>query len=44
MIDEDTILTEEDYKALQECEKEEAEGKLIPLEQAKKKLGLLPKK
>ena len=40
MIDIDTILTEEDYKALQDYRKEKAEGKLTSHEQIKKELGL----
>ena len=38
MIDEDTILIEEDYQALRECEKEEAEDRLIPLDEVKKEM------
>ena len=40
MIDADSILTEDDFIALQECRKEKKEGKLISHEKLKKELGL----
>ncbi len=40
MVDIDSILTEEDYKALQDYRKEKAEGKLVSHEALKKELGL----
>mgnify|MGYP001561265458 CR=1 FL=1 len=40
MIDVDTILTEEDFKVLQDYKKEKAEGNLISSEELKKEVGL----
>jgi len=40
MIDPDTIMTEDDYKALEEYKKEKKEGKLTSHEDLKKELGL----
>ncbi len=41
MLDPDRILTEEEKKLLEESYIHEKEGKLIPLEEVKKELGLL---
>jgi len=40
MVDSDSILTEEDYKALQAYREEKKAGKLISHEQLKKELGI----
>ena len=40
MVDIDRILTEDDYKALQEYNIEKSEGKLISHEELKKEFGL----
>ncbi len=40
MVDVDSIMTEEDYKALLDYRNEKSTGKLISHEQLKKKLGL----
>lgn len=40
MVDSDTILTEEDYKALQDYRTEKKAGKLTSHVQLKKELGL----
>jgi hypothetical protein len=40
MVDIDSILTEDDYKALQEYNIEKSEGKLTSHEELKKELGL----
>ena len=40
MVDIDSIITEEDYEALQNYRKEKLEGKLISHEELKKELGL----
>ena len=40
MVDIDSILTEDDFIALQEYRKEKKEGKLISHEKLKKELGL----
>ena len=40
MVDVDSIMTEDDYKALLEFRKEKAKGKLISHEKLKKELGL----
>ena len=40
MVDIDSIMTEDDYKALQEYRKEKAEGRLTSHEELKKELGL----
>lgn len=41
MLDPDRILTKEEKKLLEESYRHEKEGKLIPLEEVKKELGLL---
>ena len=41
MIDPDTILTEEEKRLLKESYIHQKEGKLIPLEEVKRELGLL---
>lgn len=40
MVDVDSVMTEEDYMALQEYRKEKKEGKLISHEDLKRELGL----
>ena len=40
MVDVDTILTEDDFKALQDYKKEKSEGKLTSHDDLKKELGL----
>lgn len=40
MVDEDTVLTDDDRKALREYEKEEAAGELVPLGAVKQELGI----
>ena len=40
IIDEDSIMTEEDYAALLGYRKDKAEGKLISHEEMKKQLGI----
>ena len=40
MVDIDSIITEDDYKALQEYKMEKAEGKLTSHEELKKELGI----
>ena len=40
MVDIDSIMTEDDYKALQEYNIEKSEGKLTSHEELKKELGL----
>lgn len=40
MVDMDSIMTEEDYEALQAYREEKKTGKLISHEQLKKELGL----
>ncbi|HIH25727.1 hypothetical protein J4476_03410 [Candidatus Woesearchaeota archaeon] len=40
MVDVDSIMTEEDYKALEESREEKRKGKLITSEQLKKELGI----
>ena len=40
MVDIDSIMTEDDYKALQDYREEKSKGKLISHEQLKKELGL----
>ena len=40
MVDVDSILTEEDFEALKQTEKEHAEGKTIKLKDLKKQLGM----
>jgi len=40
MVDIDSIMTEDDYKALQEYNIEKAEGKLTSHEELKKEMGL----
>ncbi len=40
MVDIDSIMTEDDYKALQEYKIEKSEGKLTSHEELKKELGL----
>jgi len=41
MIDPDTILTKEEKRLLKESYMHQKEGKLIPLEEVKRELGLL---
>ncbi len=40
MVDVDSILTEDDYAALKQAEKEHQEGKTTKLKDLKKQLGL----
>ena len=40
MVDVDSIMTEDDYRALEESRKEKRDGKLISSEQLKKELGI----
>ena len=40
MVDIDSIMTEEDYKALQSYKEEKSKGRLISHEKLKKELGL----
>lgn len=40
MVDIDSIMTEDDYRALQDYAKEKSEGKLKSHEELKKELGL----
>ncbi len=40
MIDQDSILTEDDYEALLEYRKQKAEGKLISHKELKKELSI----
>ena len=40
MVDVDSIMTEEDYKALKDYREEKSKGKLISHEKLKKELGL----
>jgi len=40
MVDIDSIMTEDDYKALQEYKIEKSEGKLTSHEELKQELGL----
>ncbi len=40
MVDADSIMTEEDYKALLDYRKEKSQGKLVSHEKVKKELGL----
>ena len=40
MVDIDSILTEDDYLALEEYKREKSEGKLTSHEELKKELGL----
>jgi len=40
MVDIDSIITEDDYKALQDYKIEKAEGKLTSHEELKKELGI----
>ena len=40
MVDVDSIMTEDDYKALYEYRREKSEGRLISHEELKKELGL----
>lgn len=40
MVDVDSIMTEDDYAALQEFRKQEKSGKLISHKRVKKELGL----
>ena len=39
-VDQDTILDEQDKRAIKKAQKEEKASKLIPLEKLKKELGL----
>ena len=40
MVDIDSIMTEDDYKALQSYKEEKSKGKLISHERLKKEIGL----
>ena len=40
VVDMDRIMTEDDYKALQEYNMEKSKGRLTPHEELKKELGL----
>ena len=39
-LDPDSMLTDEDYAALVDCEGEKREGRLIPHDELKRELGL----